>query len=155
MLLSTLLSKQFSTPPRLLFDQTKLEQTHEQGRWKRTQGGLHYSFFFTHNTSKIAVLCSFRNTNLINLISEQPADLRLHEASGTFLGIVCSLMRSVHLNSLPAANDKRGTTATTGPVLSAFPLQTSICCFPHCTGKIRGQFVSEYKCRSLTMGWLL
>lgn len=46
---------------------------------------------------------------------------RLHEVSGTFLGNVCSLMRWVHLSALPAANDKHSMTATTGPVLSAFP----------------------------------
>lgn len=116
-------------------------------------------FFFTHSTQDRS--CSFTFTqdckpNKPHYLSSMQALIfsRLHEVYGTFLGNVCSLMRSVHLSALPAANDKHSMTATTGPVLSAFPCRPPFA-VSHCTGKIQGQFISESKCGSLTMGWLL
>lgn len=129
--LAPLLSKQLSTPLRLLFIQTKLEQRHEHGRWDRTLHCLFFSFS-THSIENTQVRsCSF--TFIQHYKHDRPyfkAVCRLHEASGTFLENVCSLMGLVHLSALPAANDKHSMTATTGPVLSAFPCSPQFAIHP-------------------------
>lgn len=122
-----------------------------------------FFFFFlltavTETTREVVALHTFRTTNLMNLISEQYVGFGLFKTAWSIWNIFRECVQSDEIGSPKRSACGQWQTqydSNNWPSSLSFSLQTSICHLPHCTGKIRGQIVSESKCRSFTMGWLL